>query len=157
MRAKTMVVPAVIALVGISSAGSIAYVIAVSSGDPALRAEAGYYDRAVRWDDIRAMRAQWDALGWTLGAAMDDGALRVSVVDSEGEAVDGLRVRASVFPEADWTASTALELTEAADGAHSAPFEPDRHGAWVVRVRIESDAGAFDLEERVRVRRGGGA
>lgn len=154
MRLRTMAVPAVIALVGLSSAGSIAYVIAVSSGDPALRAEAGYYDRAVRWDERRARDERWASLGWTLAARMEDGALRVVVTGPRGEPVGGLAVRAEVFPEADWTASTALELREGAGGEHSAAFAPDRAGVWVVRARVASGEGEFDRE--VRVRTGGG-
>lgn len=106
--------------------------------DPSFAIEPAYDVKAARWQEHVDAAAVGEALGWSITAQTPQlgEALRVTVQDRTGAALDGAKVEVLRFHHA--VASERLEerLVEDGAGIHrgEAPFA--RSGRWRVRIEV---------------------
>jgi hypothetical protein len=103
--------------------------------------EADYYQKALDWDRVQAVRRASDALGWLLhveAVAPNSGAGRwliAEATDREGRPLSGARMNGEVFHRADPGSRALVEFDEVSAGLYRTFVPIERHGIWEVRLR----------------------
>jgi nitrogen fixation protein FixH len=127
----------------------------IASRDEAFAVEPDYYQKAVRFDDEMALRAESARLGWRvvprlrLGTPASAGSLTATVTDSSGAPVQGAQVEVLAMHNARASRQLTATLAEAGNGAYSAPLDAQRPGEWELRFTITRGSERFAVRERV--------
>ena len=96
----------------------------------------GYYDKALAWDENRALRQESEAMGWTLNLDVqvtEDlnhriGHLRIE--DARGVPLTGLRAQITLRRPNLSEAIAVVDLQELEDGHYVFPNHVDTAGIW---------------------------
>lgn len=147
----------VLFILGNMAVCGVTVAVAMRAGDRGV--EPDYYQKAKHWDESVAAKERSDKLGWrvlyleppTVGRA-----LRVRVIDINGNGVEGAKVNLEAFHHA--TASKRIEMvltSDAKTGVAAADFAPDRAGLWEFRWTVDAPAGRFGHDESVDVQPAG--
>lgn len=92
--------PAFVVLLLVSSVVMMGLVVMAARSDGGAQVVSDYYEQAVRWDSLAAMRDGAAARGWTAELAIerdgDDLAGRITVLDSTGQALSFGAARVTV-------------------------------------------------------------
>lgn len=131
------------------------WIAVIASRDEAFAVEPDYYQKAVRFDDEMALRAESARLAWRvvpqlrLGTPAGTGSLTAMVTDSSGAPVRGARVEVLAMHNARASRQLTATLAESGDGAYSAPLDAQRPGEWELRFTITRGGERFAVRERV--------
>jgi len=134
-----------------------AVVIAVD--DPSFTTVPNYYEKAVAWDDLRAMQHESEQLGWTADvrpSALGD-RLVVTLTDRDGAAIEGATGELTAYHHAGANAVKTVALVERGDGVYFAAIDVARVGAWQVTLVAQRFAGENYYDETEVVVRSAGA
>ncbi|MBX3406194.1 MAG: FixH family protein [Phycisphaeraceae bacterium] len=109
--------------------------------------EPNYYQRALHWDDQRALEERGRVLGWSAGVELTvkDGATAIGVklADRAGDPIGGATVRALAFRSADAGRRHELILREVGPGRYEGLVPTRGGGAWQVELRIQARGELF--------------
>jgi nitrogen fixation protein FixH len=100
-----------------------------------------------RW--LAAGRAQ-AALGWSVAAKVEDGALVVEVRGRDSEPLTDLAVAATLRHPIDRTRSVDVTLHARADGIYAAPIGV-RRGQWQALIRLNAGQRQYRHQQRLFV------
>lgn len=111
--------------------------ITLGTGDPSFAVVPDYYQKAVDYDERKALLAQSDALGWTVSLtpannvdAIDRRGLVVQIKDAQGVSVTGLSVRIEAYHLARAGDAVVFECVEALPGQYVGHAQVAREGFW---------------------------
>ncbi|MEQ8843691.1 MAG: FixH family protein [Phycisphaerales bacterium] len=132
---------------------AITVVAAVS--DPSYAIEDDYYQKAVDWDDRRALQAASDQLGWNANVSIDLAAttLAVAINDDQGQPIEAAIVRATIFHHARRGMAQRVDLRHEGQGCYTATIAQPREGQWQVRLTAQHNSNTFILNEDLYARR----
>lgn len=128
-----------VAFFGVITAVNIVMIYAATDTFPGLVVKNSY----VASQKFDAERDAHEALGWSAGAGLEDGALTVSIRDRDGAPVHGLEVSAVIGRPATDAFERIVELNPSGDVYVARPGLPK--GVW--RIEIRAQGGP---EERFR-------
>ena len=145
-----------VAIVGVLAVTVLANVVLLieADGKGAAVVEPDYYRRALVWDSTRAAEVRSDSLGWRAEAAFGplgaDGRaeLRVRLLDRDGAAVTGARVRVSALHNTYADRPVEAALTALAGGAYGARLPMIHAGLWALRIAADRGPDHFGAELR---------
>lgn len=125
-------------VVGLLAANAgVCLLLVIRSSDAAPSVIPDYYQRAVAWDDDVARQRASDALGWRLGAALEDAGpgveVAVSLTGRDGAPVVGATVEAELRHRSRATGETR-QLREIGPGRYAAALPLATAGLHVVAV-----------------------
>lgn len=133
--------------------------IAMALDDPGFGVEPDYYEKAVHFDDLRALERESKQLGWSLEfeSALDGDRARLvlTLADRTGAGIDGARVSAQAFHNAHSSDLRALVFTPRGSGKYEAWLPRPRAGLW--EYRLEATRGSERYRSVVRGDLGGTA
>lgn len=152
MRASILWPSIILTILG-ANVGIVALTVAVSRAGGGYVVEQGYDQKALKWDEHKAKLEKQAQLGWqtecvVARATSGSGALQVRVLDRDGKALAGARVRVSAF-QAGWpkeAQSSTFALTDS-EGAAMCEFAPQREGKWVIDISVVR--GGDELQARL--------
>lgn len=118
----------------------------MASTDTALAIVPDYYEKGLRWDEIKAERARSDTTGWSHAVqAAPAGAgwtLTVRLVDAAGGVIDNADVSLRIFPATNSKDVRELEPAPIGRGGYEAELRGLSAGVWkyeLVARRGEQD------------------
>ncbi len=124
----------------------------VATRDPSFAVEKDYYQKALDWDEKRAVDAASDALGWSLAVAlaMEGANVRVTatIADRESAPVTGAEVSLEAFHLARSAMERSVTLVEESPGVYMVTWPAMRPGIWELRFRAEKDGYVFTKTTR---------
>lgn len=100
------------------------------------------------FDDWSAAGERQAALGWTVAARIDEGALVVEARDRAGAAISAALVTATLRHPIAADRSVTLRLSPSAAGIYAAPVHLPR-GQWDALIRLKAQGRDFRLRERL--------
>lgn len=148
---------AIFALLGLNVC-IVAVTIYFAHNSGAAPAEPNYYQRALRWDDVKREREREHRLGWSIGVGVGEEPLagqgrriEVVVTDRDGRGVEGASLVLTAFHNAHASRPVTLGLSPVEGGRYSvvAPLAP--HGLWQFRISAVRGGDRATLERQVRV------
>jgi nitrogen fixation protein FixH len=118
-----------------------------------------YYQKAVNWDEIQALRQQSKALGWKLdlevqvGTELADKLGHLRIVDAEGQPVSGLTAEVMVRRPNLTEPVAVVQLQELEAGHYVFPNHVADPGIWDFVLKGERDERPYVAELRREFRK----
>jgi len=124
-------------VIGLLAGNVVAVVILMTSAGSAGpdRVLPAYYERAAHYDDVLDEERDSALLGWTAVAAIDAGAVEVSLRDAAGGPVRGAHVDVTGYHRAHAGSPIAVGLIEVAPGVYRAAIPRARAGWWDLTIK----------------------
>jgi len=129
--------------------------ITLGTGDPSFAVVPDYYEKAVDYDERKALLAQSARLGWSVrllpGHEADAVGLRelvVQVRDAEGEPLSGLNVRIYAYHQARASDPIAFECLELLPGQYVGQAKMSREGFWQFAIEASSGEQRFVADQK---------
>jgi nitrogen fixation protein FixH len=122
-------------------------------GDPALAVVPNYYDKAVRWDELRAVRERsaamgWQVnLGWTPADPSGERQVTVQLLDANGKPVTVRDLSLECFHHARANEIQQVALTERSEGLFAGAAQLPQPGLYRMTMRAEFAGRPFVWEE----------
>jgi nitrogen fixation protein FixH len=142
--------PGVVIALLCMSVTMVTVTIIAALDDPSFAVEPDYYEQGLRWDDHKAQLEHNRALGWQASVevgepdALQRRPLIVTLVDTDGAAIEGAVVEASCFHHAAAHRVEALTLVAGdAPGEYRASAGIDREGLWEVTLAVSAHGERF--------------
>ena len=134
------------------------YTIATALSNPATL-EKDYYERAVDWDNVRAVREAADRLGWTVALLVRDGG---STATLDVRTADGSAVPLDSAELEYWHRARAADVRTASFGApvdgttepglgRAAPIEIRSPGIWEFRLTLRAGETEAEVTREINV------
>ena len=145
--------PAAIVLLLLSSVGLMTAVLVAANSDGGAQVVDDYYNRAVAWDSLAALRSTSVERGWTIGPEVDaDGTASLTVRDSTGTPVTGLAGEVSVRRPhlADAVHVAAISADPDLPGVYTFDVNAAGSGIWIFEVELHRGALLHVAELRTR-------
>ena len=129
-----------------------AIVLAMVGNDPSIAVQPDYYQKALAWDEQRAIDAASDELGWhaqvEVGPSADRrGLARTRITDATGAPIAGAAVKFRIFHHARAARPVDATTTTDADGSFEVSLPFSKSGMWEAELDVERG------EERFRTTR----
>ncbi len=146
----------VVSILSFTVVSHIALLFAINS-DQGVQIEEDYYQRALAWDDLQALRKSSDDKGWTVNLYVADPTtaaparqVTITVTDTAGAPVTGLTGDLELRrPSRSGTLSTnAFEAIPDAPGAYRCEVAIPEGGLWDFTLRARHGASDFLDEQR---------
>lgn len=133
--------------------------ITLGTGDPSFAVVPDYYEKAVDYDDRKALLVQSAALGWSVQLQPSQRAdtigqreLVVQVLDREGEPVHGLTVRVDAYHMARAGDPVGFDCVEVLPGQYMGQSRMNREGFWQFAIEASSEHHRFIADRKQFVR-----
>lgn len=158
-RRPRMLMPVVV--LGLLGGHMLFIVIAITlgTGDPSFAVVPEYYERAVDYDNRKALLAQSKAMGWSVELLPGDQAdvmglrdLVVQLCDDQGLPIQGLAVKVEAFHLARASEPVAMDCVEVLPGQYLGTGRLLREGFWQFAIDASSDGRRFILDRKQFVR-----
>ena len=111
--------------------------ISITSGDPSHAVVAGYDEKALKWDEEKALRMASSALGWQAEVVIDstadirgNHALTFKLVDREQLPVKTAEIELKAFHRAFAGEPQRVALSEISDGVYAGQIQIRKSGLW---------------------------
>lgn len=131
----------IFALLGLNFA-IVGITVFAANSDGGAVIEPDYYQKALRWDDRRALDDRWRALGWTADVELQPRtnatAIVLNLADRAGGRIGGAVVQALAFRSADAGRRHQLDLKEVGPGRYEGVAPAAGRGEWQVELRIRA-------------------
>lgn len=131
--------------------------LSLALDDPGFGVEPDYYEKAVHFDELRALERESERLGWSveLEAVPQGERARVvlTLVDRAGAGIQGARVTAQAFHNAHSGDVRSLDFVALGDGHYEAWLPHPRTGLW--EYRVEATRGSDHYRKVFRADLGG--
>lgn len=148
-----------VALLGSSLIG-LGTLASIATRDPSFALERDYYQRAVRFEEEQAQRAENLRLGYELAldvrGSSDKATIVLTLASKQGTALPNARVRAEAFANARAGDIRELEFRRDDDGSYRAELTRVTPGLWEFRCVVTSGAERFTAVVRRDVPRAPG-
>ncbi|MGI9517690.1 MAG: FixH family protein [Pirellulaceae bacterium] len=135
----------------------------ITARDPSHAVVDNYDEKALNWDEQRALRQASAALGWTAGIHVDDAAdirsnriVTIEIKDGE-QRVPGSQIELTAFHRARAGEPQQVVLKETAPGVYSGILQVRHSGLWQFTgiARHDDDTFLFDERQHLEAKRGG--
>jgi len=140
MSPKNRWVVAILALLGGNVVAMVVLAVVANVGHSEVIPN--YYEQSTHYDDTLHAAEASRALGWSVAAKLDDGALLVSVRDAGGAPLSGARVRASGYPRARASERIDISLTAGEKGSYRGNADHTL-GLHDLSITVERDGQTF--------------
>jgi nitrogen fixation protein FixH len=134
------------------------FAITLTANDKSHAIVEGYDEKALRWDEEKALRAASARLGWKSDISVDaEGDLRgyreirVNLVGADDTPLTGANVNLRVFHRAYAGEPQVLDLKETEPGIYVAKVLIYKTGLWQSNGQAELDGNVFLFEDRQRL------
>lgn len=138
--------------------------ITLGTGDPSFAVVPDYYEKAVDYDQRKALLAQSAELGWAIeltpaaqADAIGQRELFVRFQDSAGQPITGLLVQVTGYHVARAKETVTMQCVEVLPGQYVGSARMTREGFWQFAVDAEHGEERFASEARQFVTAAGGA
>ncbi|MBF0272701.1 MAG: FixH family protein [Magnetococcales bacterium] len=121
----------------------------------------GAYDKGVAYNQVLKAQQAQDALGWRVTLdesallAGQEGALRLSILDRQGQPVAGARVEGDLMRPGQKGLDRAFSMTEPHPGVYEARLHMPLPGLWDLKLRIDGAGGEYRLARRIQTQAAG--
>lgn len=148
--------PGLVVALLISSVGWSVGLMLYASSDGGAQVVENYYDRAVRFDEIRATEQAASQAGWRVQLQWPAAAgesLGLRIIDADGDPVGGLQGSVELRRPELSGAQGRAQLVPVADqaGRYRVDLSPDRDGLWDVVVEANQGAQSYRIAVREEV------
>lgn len=149
--------PAAIVALLLSSVALMTIVLIAARSDGGAQVVDDYYNRAVAWDSLSAVRTTSAERGWKVDLDItEDGSTLLVVADSTGAPVEGLAGDVSVRrPQfADALGKYPVRAVQGRPGAYAFDVEATGSGIWIFDIRLERGdlVHVAELRRRAEIR-----
>lgn len=115
--------------------------IVLATGDPSVAIVPDYYEKALNWDDEKAMLSASDKLGWNFELSVSSGAdlqgqrtIVVTLRDQAGVGIENAAVKLSIYHHARAADLRQIPLRAHGGGHYSGLAAIQRGGNWEVEL-----------------------
>ena len=132
--------------------------IRLATGDRSVAIVPDYHNAALNWDVEHASRTLSDRKGWALDIHVSEQAdttgkraIRVSIIDQQGQSVDDLALKATAFHHARGNEAINFDLNPIGNGVYQALAPIGRRGIWELRLLFSIGEQSATLIRNVEV------
>lgn len=124
--------------------------IAIGTGDPSFAVVPDYYQKAVDYDEKKALLAQSEKLGWSVDVSASDSAdatgqreLIVQIRDAQGKPVGDRVVSIEGYHRARAGEPVSMQCVEVLPGQYVGKARMSREGFWQFTIDARGDGARF--------------
>ena len=133
--------------------------ISITSNDPSHAVVSNYDEKALRWDEWRALQQASAKLGWVHELAVDDQAderdvraVTLTLRDAQGLPIDGATVALSSFHCGHAGEKQELAFQSLGDGIYASALQVRYAGKWQFEGAVTVGESTYLIEERQRIK-----
>jgi hypothetical protein len=118
--------------------------IVMASGDPSFRAIPGFGERAVAWDERRALADAWQKQKWDVQLSCilpERKSIEIAILTEDGHPVSGVRGKAVVFHFTRVAEQQSNILEEVQPGIYRTNLDVSKPGLWNVEILLTTQDG----------------
>ena len=136
--------------------------ITLTASDKSHAVVSGYDQRALNWDEERALKNASEKLGWQANVFVDPAAdirkfhvITLQLQDSESKPVEQATLELNAFHRAEAADKQILSFSEVGKGVYSGKIRIHKSGLWQFEGRFRRDKDVFLVNQQLFVQAGG--